>query len=102
MARFPDEINDREWVQKVAAMMKLSRVQVGKYRFTMPHPNANGQQHIFSSALHAIIYRWFDGDMAADELRSAVSHQIEDGPNAGMIPYITYWRGDGDDQWRQP
>lgn len=98
---FLHDINEREWVQNVRQLLQQSRAQKGAYRYTQPHPGAVGLQAPFNSALHAMIYRWFDGEMASDELKSATAKQIQDGFDAGMIPHHTYWQ-ENETRWSQP
>jgi glycogen debranching enzyme len=57
---------------------------------------------LWDSCFHAIGCRWLDLDMARDELLSVASHQFEDGPDAGMIPHMTYWGGGGHELWQYP
>lgn len=89
---FPHKINDKHWIQVTSTILKGSRMQAGRFRFTQPTPESGGVQSPFYSALHAIVLRWFDADMAADELTSASAHQEQVGANAGRMPAYIAWR----------
>ncbi|HSM55375.1 MAG TPA: trehalase family glycosidase [Candidatus Sulfomarinibacteraceae bacterium] len=87
------------WQRKAQALLSSNRIETGEHRYTRPAPTTYEQQWLWDSAFHAIVYRWFDGDMARDELLSAASHQLSSGPDAGMIPHMTYWEGGGRKLW---
>lgn len=90
------------WVEQSRQLLNSNRVEVKLYRYTRPAPSTYEHQWLWDSCFHAIIYRWFDADMARDELLSLVSHQIKDGPDAGMIPHMIYWDGAGESLWGLP
>jgi glycogen debranching enzyme len=58
-------------------------------------------QWLWDSCFHALVYRHFDGAMAWDELISLIQHQVKEGADAGMIPHMAYWQGDGTALWGQ-
>ncbi len=91
-----------QWTERVAALLASNRVEVGPYRYTRPAPATYEYQWLWDSCFHAIAYRWLDPDMARDELLSAVAHQYASGPDAGMIPHMTYWNGGGEALWGRP
>lgn len=70
------------------------------FRYTRPAPSTYEQQWLWDSCFHAIALRWLDPGMAWDELRSVVGHAVPDGPDAGMLPHMTYWDGGGEVLWR--
>ncbi len=72
------------------------------FRYTRPAPSTYEQQWLWDSCFHAIALRWLDPGMAWDELRAVVAHAIPDGPDAGMLPHMTYWDGGGSILWRDP
>ncbi len=72
------------------------------FRYTRPAPSTYEQQWLWDSCFHAIALRWLDPAMAWDELRAVVAHAIPDGPDAGMLPHMTYWDGGGSVLWRDP
>lgn len=90
------------WVEQSGQLLNSNRVEVGSHRYTRPAPSTYEHQWLWDSCFHAIIYRWFDGDMARDELLSLVSRQVADGPDAGMIPHMIYWDGAGSELWGVP
>ncbi len=92
---FPDDINEGHWIQQVRALLNRSRRQSGYNRYTQPAPDAENQQSPWNSALYALVYRWFDLDMAGDELKSAVAHQVQAGDDAGMVPGRVFWASPG-------
>lgn len=79
-------------------VLRHNRVE---FRYTRPAPSTYEQQWLWDSCFHAIVLRHFDAEMAGDELLSVVAHQFTDGPDAGMIPHMTYWRGGGRALWGQ-
>lgn len=72
------------------------------FRYTRPAPSTYEQQWLWDSCFHAIALRWLDPAMAWDELRAVVAHAIPDGPDAGMLPHMTYWDGGGEALWSHP
>src|SRR5690606_19860614 len=66
------------------------RKQAGFLRYSAPLPD-DQRQWQFWSALYAMVYRWFDSEMAADELRSATSKQPDSGPDVGLIRRSIGW-----------
>ncbi|HQV28379.1 MAG TPA: trehalase family glycosidase [Thermoflexales bacterium] len=72
------------------------------FRYTRPAPSTYEQQWLWDSCFHAIALRWLDPAMAWDELRAVVAHAIPDGPDAGMLPHMTYWDGGGEALWNHP
>lgn len=90
------------WEKAVADLLASNQVTVGTHRYTRPAPSTYEHQWLWDSCFHAITYRWFDPEMARAELLSAVAHQVETGPDTGMLPHMTYWRGGGEDLWGLP
>lgn len=96
-----------EWVAKAAAMLRANRIEMDGCRYTAPatSPTANPayvHQFLWDSCFHALAYRWFDLAMARDELRALVAAQLQDGPDAGMIPHMISRRGDAEHLWGRP
>jgi len=89
-------------IPKAADLLAANQVQAKGYRYTRPAPVRYEQQWLWDSCFHAIAYRWIDPEMARDELLSVVAGQVLDGPDAGMIPHMTYWRGGGRRLWGLP
>lgn len=89
--QFPHKIDDKHWLAHARDLLRPLQRQSKGTRYTLAHSHAEGRQFPFQSALHALVYRWFDGDMAADELRSATAQQVEAGEHAGRIPDFQYW-----------
>ncbi len=79
-----------------------SKMDGQPFRYTRPAPSTYEQQWLWDSCFHAIALRWLDPAMAWDELRAVVAHAIPDGPDAGMLPHMTYWDGGGRVLWRNP
>lgn len=95
------------WVDQAADLMYRNRIEVRGHRYSGPAvnptaPEAYASQALWDSCFHALIWRWFDLPMARDELRALVAAQVTDGPDAGMIPHMTYWRGGAEELWGQP
>lgn len=91
-------MDPNHWHEQAQGILAPNRVS---FRYTRPAPNTYEQQWLWDSCFHAIILRHFDPEMARDELLSVVAHQFTDGPDAGMIPHMTYWRGGGRALWGQ-
>jgi len=91
-----------ELTQRCAALLAGNQVQSGAFRYTRPAPETYEHQWLWDSCFHAITYRWFDPQMAQDELWSLVQHQFTAGDDAGLIPHMTYWQGDGTRLWARP
>jgi|FLYN01.1.fsa_nt_gi alpha,alpha-trehalase len=96
------------WLPKAAELLAGNRITVDGRRYTAPSLDTGdfgrkdyANQFMWDSCFHAIIWRWIDPAMAQDELLSLVSRQVNDGPDAGMIPHCNYWRGGGDWLWKQ-
>jgi len=57
------------------------------YRFTVPAGDAYPFQWFWDSCFHAIVWSRFDAERAADELRSLLAWQRED----GFVPHVVFW-----------
>jgi len=90
------------WRARCGDLLRSNQVQAGDQRYTRPAPMTYEQQWLWDSAFHAITYRHIDPDMAAAELRSLISKQVQRGADAGMIPHMNYWDGLGTPLWGQP
>ncbi len=88
---FPQKVDDKRWLKHTREQLRSLQRQSGYARYTLTSAADEGRQSPFYSALHGLTYRWFDGDMAADELRSATARQIEAGDDAGLIPAVNVW-----------
>lgn len=98
-------LSEVEWSELKASVRDLlvsNQVTSGGYRYTRPAPSTYEHQWLWDSCFHAVGYRWIDLDMARDELLSVASHQLESGPDAGMIPHMIYWTGGGQALWPYP
>ncbi len=94
-----DERTAQEWIERCHKLLQGNQIRSRGYRYTRPAPHVYEYQWLWDSCFHAITYRWFDGAMAWDELRSLVQHQVREGADAGMIPHMAYWQGDGAALW---
>ena len=106
MQQFPD-LNP--WLQKAAALLESNRIEIDGHSYTAPSLDTldfgrkdYANQYLWDSCFHAIIWRWIDPQMAQAELLSLTSRQLEEGPDAGMIPHCNYWRNGGGWLWSQP
>jgi glycogen debranching enzyme len=94
---------DREsweaWVKRCSDVLHGNQMTSSGYRYTRPAPHVYEHQWLWDSCFHAITYRWFDPQMAQDELLSLLHHQLQDGPDAGMVPHMAYWTGGGTELW---
>lgn len=91
-----------QWVTRCRAILEGNQKRHGHLRYTRPAPHVYEYQWLWDSCFHAISYRWFDIEMAKDELLSVVARQIEEGPDAGLIPHMNYWKPDGEALWGVP
>ena len=89
------------WVDQCRELLVGNQVTNGRYRYTRPAPHVYEYQWLWDSCFHAITYRWFDLEMARDELLSMVAKQVETGADTGMIPHMNYWQPDGMGLWGQ-
>jgi len=89
-----------------AALLRQNRVTPTwngqTYRYTRPAPSTYEQQWLWDSGFHAIAQRWLDPAMAWDELHAVVAQAFTDGPDAGMLPHMTYWGGGAEALWGNP
>ena len=106
MQPFPD-LN--HWLQKAAALLESNRVEMDGHAYTAPSLDTldfgrkdYANQYLWDSCFHAIIWRWIDPHKAQAELLSLISRQVEEGPEAGLIPHCNYWRNGGGWLWSQP
>jgi hypothetical protein len=58
-----------------------------QYRFTLPAADAYPFQWFWDSCFHAIVWAHIDRARAADELRSLLAWQRDD----GFIPHVVFW-----------
>ena len=91
--------NHADWSERCLKLLAGNQVKVGDYRYTRPAPMTYEHQWLWDSCFHALAYRWFDPQMARDELLAVVRHQVTEGSDAGMIPHMGYWAGGGSDLW---
>ena len=106
MQQFPDL---GLWLQKAAALLEGNRITIDGHSYTAPSLDTvdfgrkdYANQYLWDSCFHAVIWRWIDPRKAQAELLSLVSRQVEEGPDAGMIPHCNYWRNEGAWLWSQP
>ena len=104
MADFP-ELD--VWLKKAQDLLTGNRITVGEHRYTAPSLDTGdfgrkdyANQFLWDSCFHAIIWRRLDPAMAQSELLALASRQVQDGPDAGMIPHCNYWQGGGEWLWR--
>jgi glycogen debranching enzyme len=97
------------WVQRAAVLLESNRIYMDGYSYTAPSLDTidfgrkdYANQYLWDSCFHAMIWRWIDPQKAQMELLSLVSRQVEEGPDAGMIPHCNYWRNGGGWLWSQP
>jgi glycogen debranching enzyme len=88
-----------EWISKCHVVLEGNQIESRGFRYTRPAPITYEYQWLWDSCFHAITYRWFDPAMAQAELLSLVEHQVTQGDDAGMIPHMAYWNGDGSELW---
>lgn len=80
-------------------LIKNSRQKDGFY-YTVPSPELYPFQWLWDSCFHAIIYSHFDLERAKREIRSVVSHTLEN--PTGLLPHIIYWeqlKNEGGTDW---
>jgi glycogen debranching enzyme len=97
------------WLQKAADLLASNRIYMDGHSYTGPSLDTTdfgrkdyANQFLWDSCFHAIIWRWIDPHKAQEELLSLASRQVQEGPDAGMIPHCNYWRNDADWLWSQP
>jgi glycogen debranching enzyme len=96
------------WLEKAADLLAGNRICVDGHSYTGPSLDTvdfgrkdYANQFLWDSCFHAVIWRWIDPQKAQEELLSLTSRQVEQGPDAGMIPHCNYWRNDGGWLWSQ-
>jgi glycogen debranching enzyme len=92
------------WKNKVGQLLTHNRFEVRGHRYTAPSlkvPKEYEEQFLWDSCFHALAWRWIDPKMAQDELLALVSHQLNQGADAGMVPHMTYWHRDGLELWQK-
>lgn len=89
------------WQEACADVLRGNQITSKGFRYTRPAPHVYEQQWLWDSCFHAVVYRWFDPEMAWDELASVVHAQVQTGADTGMIPHMTYWQGGGTVLWRE-
>jgi len=106
LGQFPDLA---VWLQKAADLLAGNRISMDGHSYTGPSLDTTdfgrkdyANQFLWDSCFHAIIWRWIDPQKAQEELLSLASRQVQEGPDAGMIPHCNYWRNDADWLWSQP
>jgi glycogen debranching enzyme len=97
------------WLRKATSLLESNRIYFDGHSYTAPSLDIGdfgrkdyANQYLWDSCFHAVIWRWIDPQKAQAELLSLVSRQVEEGPDAGMIPHCNYWRNDGAWLWSQP
>lgn len=69
------------------------------YRYTCPAKEKGHYlpQWLWDSCFHALTYRWFEPDMAWDELQSLFVHQVFEGDDKGMVPHMAHFAENHDE-----
>lgn len=93
------QVDAQVWTERCRHLLEGNQIRSDGFRYTRPAPHVYEYQWLWDSCFHAVTYRWFDGAMAWDELRSLVQHQVVGGADAGMIPHMAYWQADGAALW---
>ena len=90
------------WLQKAAVLLDSNRIHFDGYSYTAPSLDTldfgrkdYANQYSWDSCFHAVIWRLIDPQKAQAELLSLVSRQLQQGPDAGMIPQCNYLRDEG-------
>jgi hypothetical protein len=85
------------WIERCAGVLgknlpEQNVLEKLHYRYTCPAREKGTYlpQWLWDSCFHAIVYRWFDPDMAWEELQSLLMHQFEEGPDTGMVPHMSH------------
>ena len=103
-------ISDLEgWMYDANELLSANRISLDGSRYTAPCLETGvssrqeyANQFLLDSCFHAMVWRWFNLEMAQAELLGLVSRQVTAGPDAGMIPHCTYWHGGGQWLWNSP
>ena len=95
------------WLKKAQDLLTGNRISIGGHRYTAPSLDTGdfgrkdyANQFLWDSCFHAIIWRRLDTAAAQDELLALASRQVQEGPDAGMIPHCNYWQGGGAWLWK--
>ncbi len=96
------DLNGSDLKPALAQLLTSNQVSSRGHRYTRPAPSTYEHQWLWDSCFHAIGYRWIDPHMARAELLSVTAYAIASGPDAGMIPHMTYWAGGGQELWLSP
>lgn len=90
------------WQGRIGELLSGNRFALRGHRYTAPSlkvPLEYEEQFLWDSCFHALAWRWIEPAMAKDELLAVVSAQHPDGPDAGMIPHMTYWHREAAPLW---
>lgn len=86
-----------EWKDRCAQALRKNLPETTvlsnlKYRYTCPSNEGGAYlpQWLWDSCFHAMTYRWFDPEMAWEELLNLLTHQISVGNDKGMIPHMSH------------
>lgn len=85
--------------ERVESLMAKNTVRLPGASYTKPSQRVYEEQWLWDSCFHAIINSHLNLELAEQEIRAVLAHQVQDGPDAGMIPHMTYWRGGGTELW---
>lgn len=77
-------------------------VEVNGRRYIRPAPTTYEHQWLWDSCFHAIVNLHLDPELSRAELRSLLSLQFQEGPDAGMVPHMGYYDGTGTALWGRP
>ena len=87
-------------VEQARAVLRQNLVVTADgHRYIRPAPMTYEQQWLWDSCFHAIVNTHFDPALAQDEIEALLAHQLTSGPDAGMVPHMTYWDGLGMPLW---
>lgn len=72
------------------------------HRYIRPAPMTYEHQWLWDSCFHAIVNLHLDPELSKAELRTLLSLQDMEGPDAGMVPHMGYFDGGGTPLWGRP
>ncbi len=90
------------WIERCSNVLRSNLpdqavIEKLPYRYTCParEKGIYLPQWLWDSCFHAMVYRWFDPDMAWEELQGLLVHQFKEGPDAGMVPHMSHLAENG-------
>tara|TARA_B100002051_G_scaffold276792_1_gene328184 strand:- start:4187 stop:5431 length:1245 start_codon:yes stop_codon:yes gene_type:complete len=87
-----NETMESEFLPLIKSTMANNQRKSGGHFYTVPSDRAYPYQWLWDSCWHALIYSYYQPELAEKEIETLLTKQWEN----GMVPHVIYWERDHD------